>query len=160
MSTTTIVKCDVCGSDGAKQTEMQIIFTTEQSDGRGIKPYFCIDKFDLCIACLDTALTGRYIFASGAQGYNHYWFHSPNPPASEPRCTTCHSYDPKIKLCGGGLGKDCPHGHEDCHDSFHAPPAYFGDCPKCGAQLGFGHLPEECQAQSSAPEASTSHDHQ
>jgi hypothetical protein len=21
---------------------------------------------------------------------------------------------------------------------------YYGHCPKCGTQLGFGHLPEEC----------------
>ena len=39
---------------------------------------------------------------------------------TDPRtCPTCGSDDPNKRACGGGLRSECPHGHDDCPDSFH-----------------------------------------
>lgn len=51
---------------------IQVIFTTEQTEGRSCKPYLSIEKLDICKSCLDKVLQGNYIFAYGAMGYNDY----------------------------------------------------------------------------------------
>jgi hypothetical protein len=72
----TITSCDVCGSEiEVAEFLMQVIFTTNQTDGIGCVPYFTMQKMDLCEKCLQEIIkTGKYIFASGAQGYNKYFF--------------------------------------------------------------------------------------
>jgi hypothetical protein len=57
-----------------KDVRMQIIFTTEQTEGYPTKHHFSMEKIDLCEECYAHALKGNYIFGSGAQGYNKYWF--------------------------------------------------------------------------------------
>ena len=77
MKTETIC-CDIKGcksTTGVKIIKMQVIFTTEQTEGRSCKPYFEIIDLDLCEACLQKILKERvYIKAHGAMGYNEYSF--------------------------------------------------------------------------------------
>ena len=75
MSTEIIRRCDVCGAQNAKQIELDVIFTTEQTEGRSCKPYLKRNKIDICDECKDKILKGGvYIHAAGAQGYNKYFF--------------------------------------------------------------------------------------
>jgi len=76
-------KCDIKGCKGivgnhkehpGVQVPMQVIFTTEQNEGRSTKPYFETIKLDLCDKCFSNTLNGNYIFASGAMGHNEYYF--------------------------------------------------------------------------------------
>jgi hypothetical protein len=69
--------CDIKGCDKeaeVKGQELQIIFTTEQTEGRLVKPYLQMEKLDICAACLLTVLSGEAIWAHGAQGHNTYHF--------------------------------------------------------------------------------------
>lgn len=81
MSKTTITKvcCDVCKQDlleSNARTPIQVLFTTEQTEGRGCPTYLQKCVLDLCKSCIDNVLKGNYIWASGAQGYNTYYFRS------------------------------------------------------------------------------------
>ena len=73
-----IMHCDIekCESKNATayNGSIQVIFTTEQTEGRPIKPHPLNVKIDLCSSCLQKVCEGNAIFASGAQGYNRYWF--------------------------------------------------------------------------------------
>ena len=76
---TTVVHCDVCNStkNVKEEVRVQVIFTTEQNYGRTITPYLTSDfhKLDLCEICLDTIIEdGKYLYGSGAMGYNKYEF--------------------------------------------------------------------------------------
>ena len=78
-----IYMCDICGEEaGAPRkgddTPRQVIFTTEQNEGRATKPYFDYVKIDWCEQCRMKALGGCAIFATGAMGYNKYEFHRKN----------------------------------------------------------------------------------
>lgn len=73
------VICDVCEeklliTKEYKPKKMQVIFTTDQDEGRATKPYFSIGDLDLCKKCQEKALEGNYIYVTGAQGYNKYSF--------------------------------------------------------------------------------------
>ena len=74
--------CDICKSK-VHHIEMensrlrrQVIFETETTEGRACKPYITSEDLDLCEECIETVLTGEAIFASGAMGYNKYYFKS------------------------------------------------------------------------------------
>lgn len=72
-------QCDICtwqlpSTKNYKPTTMQVIFETEQDEGRLTKRYFDIVQIDICQNCIDIALTGKYIHATGAMGYNNYYF--------------------------------------------------------------------------------------
>lgn len=68
--------CDVCGAEtGNKKIDIQVIFTTEQNEGRSCKPHLCNEKLNLCNKCLNNVLdNGNYIYANGAMGCNTYFF--------------------------------------------------------------------------------------
>lgn len=68
--------CDVCGEETSnEEINIQVIFTTEQNEGRCCKPYLCNEKLNLCNKCLNNVLcNGNYIYANGAMGYNTYFF--------------------------------------------------------------------------------------
>lgn len=68
--------CDVCYAEtGNKKIDIQVIFTTEQNEGRCCKPHLCNEKLNLCNKCLNNVLdNGNYIYANGAMGYNTYFF--------------------------------------------------------------------------------------
>ena len=71
----TVVKCDTCKENMASHsqpTDLQVIFTTEQTEGRSTKPYLSMQKVDLCDKCKAFILEGHYVFGSGAQGHNDY----------------------------------------------------------------------------------------
>jgi len=77
--TITEYKCDIKNckknvSEERKQKSFQVIFITNQSDGRHADPYFDVLKLDICNECLKVALSGGAIYAAGAMGHNSYWF--------------------------------------------------------------------------------------
>lgn len=73
--TITKIYCDVCQQEtNNKKIDIQVIFLTEQDEGRCVKPYLCNEKLNLCDNCMNTILDGQYIFAEGAMGCNRYWF--------------------------------------------------------------------------------------
>ena len=67
--------CDTCGKPAThKDGKVQVIFTTEQTEGRSTGRYLSSENIDLCDPCMEKLLRGSYIFGSGAQGNNEYWF--------------------------------------------------------------------------------------
>lgn len=68
--------CDVCGEETSNEKiDIQVIFTTEQNEGRCCKPHLCNEKLNLCNKCLNNVLyNGNYICAKGAMGANTYFF--------------------------------------------------------------------------------------
>lgn len=74
-----VVTCDIkdCGlSTNILNENIQVIFTTEQTEGRSIPHYLSMHKIDLCSDCKKHLLSGHPIFGQGAMGYNTYWFKS------------------------------------------------------------------------------------
>lgn len=70
-----IITCDVCESEDSisEDIQMQVVFTTEQNEGRAVKPYFEIKRIDICAVCYNRVLDSkRYMTATGAMGYNDY----------------------------------------------------------------------------------------
>lgn len=74
--------CDVCKERVNLNffAKIPVIFVTEQTEGRPIKPYIDMATLDLCDTCKDRVLDGNFIFAAGAQGYNRYYFKSKEVP--------------------------------------------------------------------------------
>lgn len=76
--TTTL--CDVCECEvsakegGKKKQDIQVIFTTEQEEGRTSPAYLSMAKLDLCRGCFMKVLNGNYVYAQGAMGHNSYEF--------------------------------------------------------------------------------------
>lgn len=72
--------CDICGKNIPEtyphliQQSIQVMFTTEQTEGRPVTPYLSMCKIDICIDCRNHLIKGNYIFASGAMGHNRYYF--------------------------------------------------------------------------------------
>jgi len=71
--------CDVCKeviNDYCTTTRryLDVIFITEQTEGRCVKPYIDKIALDVCEKCMEHLLTGNYIYAHGAQGHNEYYF--------------------------------------------------------------------------------------
>lgn len=68
--------CDVCGEDMKTQnpTMIQVIFHTDQTEGRGVKPYLSNCDIDICESCKNHILNGNYLHGSGAMGHNTYNF--------------------------------------------------------------------------------------
>lgn len=68
--------CDVCNLKTSNEAvNIQVIFTTEQNEGKPCAPYLQSEKLDLCNNCLNKVLhDGYYIFAEGAMGSNKYFF--------------------------------------------------------------------------------------
>jgi len=70
-----ITFCDICKKEcQVKTEEVQTIFLTEQTEGRGCKPYFSTFKLDICEDCENRRLKGNAVYGSGAQGYNAFTF--------------------------------------------------------------------------------------
>ena len=67
--------CDVCNSEESVRTEsIQVIFTTEQTEGKSTSPYLYNVKMDICKVCLSHILSGNMLFGHGAQGNNKFYF--------------------------------------------------------------------------------------
>ena len=74
--TVEVVKCDICNHKNKeiKEVKLDVIFTTEQTEGRGVEPYLQRKTLDICDPCKEHILKGNYIFGSGAMGFNTYGF--------------------------------------------------------------------------------------
>lgn len=68
--------CDVCKEEtNNKETDIQVIFTTEPNESRWRKNHLYNEKLDLCDKCLTNVLyNGNYIYVNGDMGYNTYFF--------------------------------------------------------------------------------------
>lgn len=68
--------CDTCSdkiSSGRFPTRiLTVIFTTEQTEGRSVKPYLWNANLHICKGCEDRLTTGCVIVGEGAQGHNRY----------------------------------------------------------------------------------------
>ena len=72
---TEVYICDIkeCGRKAIhKDTKLQVIFTTDQTEGRSCSPYLDNVTIDICDECMAKILDGRAIYASGAMGCNEY----------------------------------------------------------------------------------------
>ena len=72
---TEVYICDIkeCGRKAIhKDTKLQVIFTTDQTEGRSCRPYLDNVTIDLCYECMVKVLEGRAIYANGAMGHNEY----------------------------------------------------------------------------------------
>ncbi len=73
--TTTVITCDLCKEAlpaNSKKVSIQVVFTTEQTEGRSTEPYLCLESIDCCKTCLNRIIDSHPLWASGAQGYNTY----------------------------------------------------------------------------------------
>jgi len=69
--------CDICKIESNtkfKSIDLQVIFLTEQTEGRSVNPYLSSQKIEMCKDCNDYVLKGNYLYGSGAMGYNEYYF--------------------------------------------------------------------------------------
>jgi hypothetical protein len=65
--------CDICESvTKNEKEEIQVIFTTEQTEGKSCEPYLEIVKMNVCISCKKDILKGKAVTGWGAMGYNNY----------------------------------------------------------------------------------------
>lgn len=70
-----IYYCDVCNTNAKiENIKLQVIFTTEQDEGRSVTPYLTLKDIDICDKCLAYLMKGNYLFAAGAMGHNTYNF--------------------------------------------------------------------------------------
>lgn len=66
------INCDTCGAvivPPCTPIRYPVIFVTEQTEGRPVKPYISYQDLDLCNECRNIVLR---IEANGAQGMNQY----------------------------------------------------------------------------------------
>lgn len=54
------------------ETEVQVLFTTEQTEGQPTTPYIQSTGLHLCQECFNKYKASLPISASGAQGHNNY----------------------------------------------------------------------------------------
>jgi hypothetical protein len=71
-----VCTCDVCGGNKILNYErdMQVVFTTERTEGRSCKPYLDVVTLDICNGCLEEIYNGRQLMGAGAQGCYSYFF--------------------------------------------------------------------------------------
>jgi len=73
-----IISCDICAQEDTdspvEEKQIPIIFTTEQTEGRSVKPHLIIQKMDICEECMEIIVRGYIPFGHGAQGHNKYGF--------------------------------------------------------------------------------------
>lgn len=77
MSTITTIICDVhkCQNkvNDFVQGKLQVVFTTEQTEGRSIAPYMTEAMLDVCDEHIGQMIKERKMLTgSGAQGHNTY----------------------------------------------------------------------------------------
>ena len=73
-----IFSCDICKKEGEiKKIEMDVLFTTDQTEGRYCETHLSRECVELCYSCKQKVLEGNYVWGSGCQGHNTYWFKEP-----------------------------------------------------------------------------------
>lgn len=74
----TKIYCDIhkCVNEvdrkGEKPETYQVVWVTEQTEGRPIEPRLGLVRIDVCKECVSKIIKGAYIKAAGAQGHNQY----------------------------------------------------------------------------------------
>lgn len=75
-----IYTCDIknCGNNAKHLSiTIQVIFVTEQTEGRCVTPYLQYPKLDICEECyLQITKERKTLEGEGAQGFNTYYFTS------------------------------------------------------------------------------------
>jgi hypothetical protein len=70
--------CDVCEKQDNSlicYPHLNVIFLTEQTEGRNCDPYLSTENdIEICKDCNNKMLQGNFIYATGAMGYNKYFF--------------------------------------------------------------------------------------
>ena len=70
--------CDICGKEAEEPKDgrrnLQVIFTTEQNEGRRSEPYLDFLPIDLCLTDWSRVLNGEAIYVEGAMGFNKLHF--------------------------------------------------------------------------------------
>ena len=62
--------CDCCKLEKpTTKVKYPVLFLTEQTEGRSVKPYLSYQDLDMCKECIQTTIT---ISGTGAMGYNEY----------------------------------------------------------------------------------------
>ena len=62
--------CDCCKLEKPTQkVKYPVLFLTEQTEGRSVKPYISYQDLDMCKDCMKVNIT---IAGTGAMGYNEY----------------------------------------------------------------------------------------
>lgn len=62
--------CDCCKLEKPTQkVKYPVLFLTEQTEGRSVKPYISYKDLDMCKDCMQVNIT---ISGTGAMGYNEY----------------------------------------------------------------------------------------
>jgi hypothetical protein len=62
--------CDCCKLEKPTQkVKYPVLFLTEQTEGRSVKPYISYQDLDMCKDCMQVNIT---ISGIGAMGYNEY----------------------------------------------------------------------------------------
>lgn len=72
-----LCKCDICKSDmptPKADRPIWVVFTTEQTEGRPVKPHLSLEKPDICDTCYAKMIENMPIWGSGAMGSNTYWW--------------------------------------------------------------------------------------
>lgn len=70
-----------------------VIFHTEQTEGRPCEPYFEASKLDLCKDHMGDLILGETVHAHGAQGCNTYYIPTPKPEQYwKERCLLAEKY--------------------------------------------------------------------
>lgn len=68
--------CDIKGCENEATVinkTFQVVFFTDQTEGRSIKPYLSEEKLDLCNKCIEKIIKERKaICGSGCMGFNDY----------------------------------------------------------------------------------------
>lgn len=65
-----IYTCDICHKECDVQEVMYpVMFTTEQTEGRSVKPYISYEKIDMCAECLKKAINIKGARAVGVNAY-------------------------------------------------------------------------------------------
>ena len=77
MAAITKIICDIegCNNKAEKhiQSDLSVVFTTEQTEGTSTKPYLSLARIDLCDECMYEIVNEHKIpHAAGAQGHNTY----------------------------------------------------------------------------------------
>lgn len=73
MSTHTKVLCDICGNEAQhKQKNIQVVFVTEQTEGRYCAPHLTNETMDICDECISKIVEVHPLRGEGAQGHNTY----------------------------------------------------------------------------------------
>lgn len=64
------VVCDCCKLEKPTQkVKYPVLFLTEQTEGRSVKPYISYQELDMCKDCMRVNIS---ISGTGAMGYNEY----------------------------------------------------------------------------------------